>query len=96
MTEKMYKGKKPRTSGWEQIGEVENDCRWLVFVKDSPDSEWMTVKVVAVDRAPSKANYWLGWNGKRFAQQQDAFAIMQHRPELLRAAERMLEGHSLF
>ena len=96
MTDKMYKGKKPRTAGWEQIGEVENECRWLVFVKDGAKSEWMTVKVVADGRAPSKANYWLGWNGKRFAQQQDAFAIMQRRPELLRAVERLIEGHELF
>jgi hypothetical protein len=96
MTQKMYKGKKPRTGGWEQIGEVENDCRWFVFVKDNPDSEWMTVKVVAADRAPSKANYWLGWNGKHFANFKDMLALVQHRPELLRAVERMLEGYDLF
>lgn len=95
MTDKMYKGKRPRTGGWEQIGEVESEGRWLVFVKDNPDSAWVTVKLAADGRVPFKANYWLGWNGKRFAQQQDAFAIMQRRPELLRAVERLIDGYSL-
>lgn len=95
MTARMYKGKRPRTDGWEQLAEIEDDVRWLVFVKDDPDSEWLTVKVVADGRVPHKANYWLGWNGKRFAQQQDAFAIIQRRPELLRAVERLIGAYEL-
>ena len=95
MNDKMYKGKKPRTSGWEQIGMIENDRQWRVFVKENVESGWMTVKVAAIGRAQGKANYWLGWNGKRFSQQQDTFAILQQRPELLHKVERMLEGHSL-
>lgn len=96
MTERKYKGKKPRTEGWEQIAAIDDEVWWLVFVKNSPTSEWMTVKVVADGRVPCKANYWLGWNGKRFAQVQDAFAIMQRRPELLKAVERLVEGYDLF
>lgn len=96
MTERKYKGKKPRTEGWEQIAVIEEEVRWLVFVKDNPDNEWMTVKVVADGRVPFKANYWLGWNGKRFAQVQDTFAIMQRRPELLKVVERLIDGYDLF
>lgn len=95
MTERKYKGKKPRTEGWEQIAVIEDDVRWLVFVKDNPDSGWMTVKLVADGRVPFKANYWLGWNGKRFAQVQDVFAIMQRRPEMLKVVERLVDGYSL-
>ena len=95
MTDRMYRGKKPRTEGWEQIAVLEDDARWFVFVKDSPDSEWITVKVVADGRVPFKANYWFGWNGKRFAQVQDTFAIMQRRPELLKVVQRLLDGYSL-
>jgi len=95
MTDKMYKGKKPRTDGWEQIGEIEQDVRWRLFVRQKADTEWLTVKVAAVGRASGKANYWLGWNGKRFSQQTDTFAMMQGRPELLHKVEQMLEGYSL-
>lgn len=95
MKQRMYKGKQPRTEGWEQIAVIEEDVRWLVFVKHSPDTDWLTVKVVADGRVPCKANYWLGWNGKRFAQVQDTFAIMQRRPELLKAVERLIDGYDL-
>jgi hypothetical protein len=93
---KMYKGRKPRTDGWEQIGVIENDNQWLVFVKESADSQWTSVKVAAADRVQGKANYWLGWDGKRFANFKDTLAAAQHRPELLHKVERLLEGYSLF
>lgn len=95
MADRRYKGKRPRTEGWEQIAVIEDDARWLVFVKDNPDNEWLTVKIAADGRVPFKANYWLGWNGKRFAQVQDTFAIMQRRPELFKVVERLIDGYSL-
>ena len=95
MNDKMYKGKPPRSEGWERIGAIEQDVRWLVFVRQNADTDWLTAKVVADGRAQGKANYWLGWNGKRFAQQTDAFSIVQQRPELLEAVEQMLEGYAL-
>lgn len=95
MNDKMYKGKKPRTEGWEQISEVEQDVRWLVFVRQKDDTDWLTVKIVAAGRARGKANYWIGWNGKRFSQQTDTFLLMQQRPELMHKVEQMLEGYAL-
>jgi len=94
MVVKNYTGKKPRAAGWLEIGAVEGDgCRWLVFVR--PDDEWSTVKVVADGRAPTKANYWLGWNGFRFSRATDLAILAQHRPAVLEAVERMLRdfGH---
>jgi hypothetical protein len=95
MNVKMYKGKKPCTDGWEHIGVIENDGQWHMFVKENADNEWASVKVVAAERAQRKANYWLGWDGKRFANFKDTLAMMQHRPELLRKVEQMLDGLSL-
>jgi hypothetical protein len=95
MVDRRYRGKKPRTEGWKQIGEVEDGGRWFVFVYESGDSEWLTAKVVFDGRIACKANYRLGWNGKRFSQQQDTFAILHRRPELLHKVERMLEGYAL-
>jgi hypothetical protein len=85
----MYRGKPPRTEGWEQIAQIEDDVRWFVFVKDSPDSEWITVKLVADGRVPCKANYWLGWNGLRWARHGDLVALMR-RPSLLAEVEQRL------
>lgn len=95
MNTKMYKGKKPRTDGWEHIGDIEQDVRWRMFVKENADSGWASVKVVAAGRAQGKANYWLGWDGKRFANFKDTLVMMQGRPELLHKVEQMLEGYSL-
>jgi len=95
MSVKTYTGKKPRTYGWQQIGVIENDGQWWMFVKENADNGWASVKVVADGRAQGKANYWLGWDGKRFANFKDTLAMMQHRPELLHKVERMLEAYSL-
>ena len=95
MNAKMYRGRKPRTEGWEHIGDIEQDVYWRMFVKENADSEWASVKVVAAGRARGKANYWLGWDGKRFANFKDMLALAQHRPDLLHMVERMLEGYSL-
>jgi hypothetical protein len=94
MAVKKYKGKKPRTAGWLEIGAVEGDgCRWLVFVR--PDAEWTTVKVAVDGYAPAKANYWFGWNGSRFSRVGDIVTLAQQRPTVLEAVERMLRdfGH---
>lgn len=88
MSVKKYTGKKPRAACWSQIGVIEDDVRWLVFVR--PDGEWMTVKVVADGRAPAKANYWLGWNGSRFGRHADLVSLAQQRPAVLEGLERVL------
>ncbi len=95
MSVKTYTGKKPRTDGWQQIGVIENDGQWWMFVKENAENGWASVKVVADGRARGKANYWLGWDGKRFANFKDTLAMVQHRPELLHKVERMLEAYSL-
>jgi hypothetical protein len=48
------------------------------------------VKVSAVGRAPRKANYWLSWDGKKFARGKDIAIMASGRPKLLAAV------HALF
>jgi hypothetical protein len=93
MAVKKYTGKKPRAAGWQEVGAVESDGRWLVFIR--PDGEWSTVKVVADGRALAKANYWLGWNGSRFGRHADLVSLAQQRPAVLEAVERVLRGSVL-
>lgn len=87
---KSFEGHRPGP-GWEQVAEVEDEQPWLIFVRTGED--WTSVKVVAVGRAPNKANYWLGWNGKTFARQADLVKLLK-RPVLLGAVERELRAHT--
>ena len=96
MTEKLYAGNRPSSIGWALIGEIEDDVRWLVFVKQNSSSGWLSLKVVADGCAPSKANYWLGWNGQRFSKKRDVEMLTEYRPALLKAIERFAEGYDLF
>jgi hypothetical protein len=88
MAVKKYTGKKPRAAGWHEVGAVEIDGRWLVFIR--PDGDWASVKVVADGRALAKANYWLGWNGSRFGRHADLVSLAQQRPAVLEGLERVL------
>lgn len=65
---------------------------WLVAKRKKPtnDTDWRMVKVSAVGRAPRKANYWLSWDGKRFARGKDIAIMASGRPKLLAAV------HALF
>lgn len=93
---KNYSGKKPRTAGWREVGVVEGDVRWLVFVRENADNEWVTVKVVADGQAPAKANYWLGWNGSRFGRHADLIAIAHQRSAVLAGVEQGLRMRGPF
>lgn len=83
------------SDGWELIGDIDDDVRWLVFVRQRVSSAWLQAKVIADGCAPCKANYWLGWNGERFSQKRDTEMMAEHRPDLLDSVERMLEGYAL-
>jgi hypothetical protein len=95
MSEKLYVGNRPRSDGWGLVAEIKGEVRWLVFVRQGSSSDWLSLKIVADGCAPSKANYWLGWNGTRFSQKRDTEMLAEHRPELFKAVERFAEGYSL-
>lgn len=72
-------------TGWIRIGNVEEEhgLEWTLYSKAQPNSDgWDYVKVVAAGRAAKKANYWLSWNGRRFATGRDFVNLNQHRKAL--------------
>jgi hypothetical protein len=93
MTSKKYRGRKPTAAGWGLLGPVEADGRWFVYIRPNAQSEWESVKVVADGEAMAKANYWLGWNGSRWARQGDLVTLME-RPALLAEVGRMVRDRS--
>jgi hypothetical protein len=87
---KSYQGNhEDESTGWEVLGSVGvyDGVQWHVY-RQRHENEWDYVKVVAEIRAPGKANYWLSWNGTRFAQGRDFFKVMQHRHDL---SQRLVE-----
>lgn len=54
---------------------------WLVYVKE-PVNGWTSIKIVAIDPVPHKANYWIGWDGERFSRVKDLFSLKENRPKL--------------
>lgn len=92
-SKKRYRGHKPVGPEWAQIAVVDGDPRWLIFVRPDASGEWDSVKVVADGRAPEKANYWLGWNGSRWARHGDLVALMS-RPALLAEVEQTMRARS--
>ena len=91
MAVKNYRGKRPEGVGWVELGVIEGELRWVVFTRTNVGTEWLSVKVAVDGVAPSKANYWLGWNGFRFGQHADVVPLLQHRPEVFGAVEGMLK-----
>lgn len=73
----------PRT-GWEQVGVIsDGDARFKVFVRPKTPQGWISVKLSAADPILGKANYWIGWNGARWASNADGRLLQTSHPELL-------------
>ena len=74
-----------KNDGWEFVGcvgELENSD-WVAYSKSQPsDGEWIYIKLSSTGAVPYKANYWLSWNGERFAKGGDIIKLLEHRPEL--------------
>lgn len=95
---KGYKGLHPAsTSKWACLGSIDHldECVWIVYAKPRTDKGWINYKIVAEDRAPYKANYWLGWNGSRFAVSSDYIRLVQDRPELAEAVQDFVREEDL-
>jgi hypothetical protein len=72
-------------TGWIRLGEVGKfeNVKWVLYRKPQPSGgEWDYIKLVANGRVVNKANYWLSWNGARFAMGGDFSKLAQHRNEL--------------
>ena len=82
-------------TGWIKLGDVEegHGLKWTLYRKAQPTSdEWDYIKVVAYGRVAKKANYWLSWNGSRFATGGDFMKLAQHRKELCNMVLSFMDG----
>lgn len=85
---KFYRGQIPSADhGWNQVARLkcEDGFHWLVFEQRQGHSDsWVTIKLVAEDRAPRKANYWLALNRRtgQFGFARDFALMREHRPIL--------------
>ena len=85
-----YSGHAPK-EGWDFVSATETgETRWSVFVKPQTLTDWVSVKVCAHRSVPSKGNYWLSWSGTRFANNADYLKLVEQRPELRAAVQRVL------
>lgn len=100
--QKTYKGNAPKGAGWMRIGQLadEKDGKWVLYANllGRNDSGWVNLKLVALKRAPDKANYVLGWSTieRRLARNTSKADLEQGRPvlyeRLLRVVETVLDA----
>tara|TARA_R110000803_G_scaffold44795_1_gene94668 strand:- start:922 stop:1233 length:312 start_codon:yes stop_codon:yes gene_type:complete len=87
LRQKKYRGNPLPGDGYHQFKtEPVYGTTWLVQTQKM-DKIWRGVKVSAVGAVASKANYWLSWNGERWAKGKDLALIERHRPSLLSAVQ---------
>lgn len=91
MADRMHRGRHgDKNDGWVKLGPVGNaeGVVWLMFAKKQPsDSGWIYAKLVADGSVRHKANYWLSWNGERFASGGDYVKLIDHRKDILDMAK---------
>ena len=80
MAKRSFDGNHPdEDSGWIKVGQIRREeFDFNVYTKDG-SSGWKSIKLVSNKRTPNKANYWLGWDGKRFANSADYRKMVEHK-----------------
>ena len=69
---------------WTFLTTVSDETgKWTLHTKPQTNPAWAYVKVWADGWRKGKANYWLSWDGKRFAAIGDFVRMVEDRPELL-------------
>lgn len=86
-TQRLYAGRPP--SGGRFVGGI--DC-WNVWLRYN-GNHWVTVKLTLrrPKRGP-KGNFWLGWNGERFAKNLDYATLQAHYPDLLHPLKVLIQS----
>ena len=83
---------------WEELDSLGmlDGAEWFAFLrKESTNgTKWRQVKVSANGYAEAKANYWLGWDGKKIARSKDLVIMSINRKELFNALRKRLKGLS--
>lgn len=85
MKKKKYRGKPPLDA--TLLAEKEG---WELWSKAATNG-WFNLKLIHLEPRNEKGNFWLGYNGERFAQNRDLVTLQEHEPEMLRWVEEVLK-----
>ena len=85
---KRWIGNQPVGEGWKLLTE---NAGWQVWQREPGENGWRMLKLVSKVRR-SKANFWLGSNGERFANGSDFLLLTEHYPETAEWLADVLRG----
>ena len=89
---RVWAGHRPSGDRWKRIKVTEScpfDVPWVVYMAyadrtvGNKDGPWWQVKVIAAHPIRAKANYWLAFNGRRWARTKDYSDAKLHIPDVL-------------
>ena len=90
---KMRKGNPPEGAGWLRKSILVGSIKWGVYYRAAGAGvSWTEVKLAAETPAPYKGNFYMKWNGERFANSRDSEILVSQHGELHRAAIKLLTG----
>lgn len=85
---KSYAGHEPPAEdGWKDVGMVPGrklrNSYWRIFARRRDGVEgWIMIKIFSEEKVKHKANFWLDWNGERFACRGDFLKILNNFPAM--------------
>jgi hypothetical protein len=80
VAKRFFDGNHPdEDSGWIRIGQIKREEFDLSVYTKGWSNGWKSIKLVSNKRTPNKANYWLGWDGNRFANSGDYRKMVEHK-----------------
>lgn len=93
---KTYRGQEPDAAqGWQPLANIAaEDGPWSLYTRAQDHSPaWVTVKVVAGERVPGKANYWAAYNKstRKVGYARDLMLMREYRPQLFEKVETILK-----
>lgn len=86
-TKKYYEGFAPVGDNWSKVFKLGffNKRTWQISYVINNELKWNNIKVFSLEKKKSKANFNLGHNSERFADNKCFRVLVEHYPELLDA-----------
>lgn len=93
---RSFKGQVPSAhEGWEFRHRLTaEDGDWAIYQQSQAHSQdWVTIKVVALQRVPGKANYWCAYNkqARRIGFARDLMVMREYRPDLFDKVDTLMK-----
>jgi hypothetical protein len=82
---RKYAGQPKLDNGWICLGYAgtHDGVAWMIYSSPALATGWTQIKIAADGEAPNKGNYWISWNGERFASGREMKILKVDRPRLL-------------